>query len=233
MGWRFRKSFRLAPGVRLNLGRRGITSMSVGRRGATVNLGKRGVTGTVSIPGTGLSYQHRFTSLPTKHKSGQANPATVTATRGPAASGLRAVSRRTYLIIAILLGLGYLVVHSLNHWPISRSDDQSGGQTTDPAPTPSQALAAIGGSTVEANTTEVSPVPQHAVEADASLPTAIRKATVIKSANVRTAPSVAGAVVGVLPKGAAVEVLQSENGWFRVRGPTGEAFGWVHGSLLR
>src|SRR5580700_7890963 len=31
-----------------------------GGRGATLNLGKRGVKGTVSLPGTGLSYQHRF-----------------------------------------------------------------------------------------------------------------------------------------------------------------------------
>ena len=60
MGWRFRKSIRIVPGLRVNLGSRGVTSLSVGGRGATMNFGKRGVTGTVSLPGTGLSYQHRF-----------------------------------------------------------------------------------------------------------------------------------------------------------------------------
>jgi hypothetical protein len=60
VGFRFRRSLRLAPGVRLNIGKRGVTSVSVGKRGATVNFGKRGVTGTASLRGTGLSYRHRF-----------------------------------------------------------------------------------------------------------------------------------------------------------------------------
>lgn len=55
MGLRFRRSFRLFPGVRMNLSGRGI-SASFGIPGATVNLSSRGVRGTVGIPGTGLSY---------------------------------------------------------------------------------------------------------------------------------------------------------------------------------
>jgi len=56
MGFRFRKSVRLFPGVRLNFSTRG-TSLSVGRRGATVNFSKRGTRLTLGLPGTGLSYQ--------------------------------------------------------------------------------------------------------------------------------------------------------------------------------
>lgn len=56
MRLRARKSFKVAPGVRLNVGKRGV-STSVGRRGATVNVGRKGVRSTVSIPKTGLSYQ--------------------------------------------------------------------------------------------------------------------------------------------------------------------------------
>lgn len=55
MGFRFRKSFKLAKGVRVNLGKRG-ASLSLGGRGATVNVGAKGVRGTVGIPGTGISY---------------------------------------------------------------------------------------------------------------------------------------------------------------------------------
>jgi hypothetical protein len=55
MGFRFRKSIRLFPGVRLNISKGGF-STSVGRPGATVNIGKRGVRGTVGLPGSGLSY---------------------------------------------------------------------------------------------------------------------------------------------------------------------------------
>lgn len=58
MGWGFRRSFKLAPGVRINLSRSGI-STSLGGRGATVNVSRRGTRATVGIPGTGLSFsQH-------------------------------------------------------------------------------------------------------------------------------------------------------------------------------
>lgn len=55
MGFRFRKSVRIAPGVRINLGKKK-ASLSIGGRGATVNLSDRGVKTTVGIPGTGMSY---------------------------------------------------------------------------------------------------------------------------------------------------------------------------------
>ena len=55
MGFRFRRSVRLLPGVRLNFGKRGVSAL-VGVRGAHVTVGKTGVRTTVGIPGTGLSY---------------------------------------------------------------------------------------------------------------------------------------------------------------------------------
>ena len=55
MGFRFRRSIRLAPGLRLNLSRTGL-SASLGRRGATVNLNANGARTTVGLPGSGLSY---------------------------------------------------------------------------------------------------------------------------------------------------------------------------------
>lgn len=58
MGFRFRKSFRVLPGIRLNLSKSGF-STSIGRPGAMINIGRRGVTGTAGLPGIGLSYsQH-------------------------------------------------------------------------------------------------------------------------------------------------------------------------------
>lgn len=55
MGFRFRRSIRIAPGLRLNLSKSG-GSLSIGGRGSTVNLSSRGVRTTVGLPGTGLSY---------------------------------------------------------------------------------------------------------------------------------------------------------------------------------
>ena len=66
MGFRFRKSVRIAAGLRLNLGKTGV-SASLGRPGATVNIGRRGVTGTAGLPGTGLSTQTRLD----RHRGGR------------------------------------------------------------------------------------------------------------------------------------------------------------------
>jgi hypothetical protein len=60
MGFRFRKSIKLLPGVRLNIGKNGL-SASVGVKGASVNVGKRGIRGTVGVPGTGISYTENLT----------------------------------------------------------------------------------------------------------------------------------------------------------------------------
>lgn len=57
MGFRFRKSFKIAPGVRVNVGKKSI-GISAGVKGARVSVNSSGrKTATVGIPGTGLSYQ--------------------------------------------------------------------------------------------------------------------------------------------------------------------------------
>ncbi|WP_421523054.1 DUF4236 domain-containing protein [Pseudomonas yamanorum] len=54
MALRIRKSFKIAPGLRINVSKSGV-STSLGGKGATVNLSKRGTRVTTSIPGTGIS----------------------------------------------------------------------------------------------------------------------------------------------------------------------------------
>lgn len=61
MALRFRKSIKLAPGVRLNFSGRG-TSWSFGPRGASVSIGKRGAYVNTGIPGTGLYSRTRIAS---------------------------------------------------------------------------------------------------------------------------------------------------------------------------
>ena len=55
MGFRFSKHVRIAPGIRLNVSKGGISS-SLGGKGLTVNVGPRKTRTTVGLPGTGLSY---------------------------------------------------------------------------------------------------------------------------------------------------------------------------------
>lgn len=58
MGWRFRKSIKIAPGIRLNLSSRGV-STTVGGRGFSVNSGKHGTFVNARLLGTGLSTRQR------------------------------------------------------------------------------------------------------------------------------------------------------------------------------
>lgn len=59
MGFRFQKRIRIFKGLTLNLSKTG-TSLTVGRRGASVNIRGDRVTGNVGIPGTGVSYRQRL-----------------------------------------------------------------------------------------------------------------------------------------------------------------------------
>ncbi len=55
MGFRFRRSVKLIPGVRLNLSKSG-ASVSLGSRGLRYTIGPKGNRTTVGLPGTGLSW---------------------------------------------------------------------------------------------------------------------------------------------------------------------------------
>ena len=59
MPFRFRRTVKIAPGLRLNVGKRGL-SLSAGPRGLSVTAGSRGLHGNVGAPGTGFSYRTKL-----------------------------------------------------------------------------------------------------------------------------------------------------------------------------
>lgn len=62
MGFRFRKTVKIAPGVKINFGKKSI-GMSVGNKYAGVSVNSRtGARARVSAPGTGLSYSTQIGS---------------------------------------------------------------------------------------------------------------------------------------------------------------------------
>lgn len=67
MALRFRRSIKLAPGLRMNLSGSGV-SWSLGPRGASVGIGRRGTYLNSGIPGTGLYSRQRLSG-------GSASPA--------------------------------------------------------------------------------------------------------------------------------------------------------------
>ena len=107
MGFRFRKSIKIAPGVRVNIGKKS-TSISFGGKGARYTVSSTGrKTASVGIPGTGLSY----VATETKKKP-SSKPVTVQK---------KTPSKMTYkvcsiimLILGILTGLmGLMMVFAL------------------------------------------------------------------------------------------------------------------------
>ncbi len=56
MGFRYQKRIKIVPGVKVNMSKNGISSITLGRRGAVVNINKNGSKVTTGVPGTGMSY---------------------------------------------------------------------------------------------------------------------------------------------------------------------------------
>ena len=93
MAWRFRKSVKIAPGIRLNFSKSGM-STTIGGRGSSINIGKRGVYHNMSIPGTGLSNRTRLASgarqsSSSKKRTGQSSDRTLSPARQNQGSGQR------------------------------------------------------------------------------------------------------------------------------------------------
>ena len=74
MPLRFRKSVKIAPGVKVNFNKKS-TSISVGGKhvGITANS-HRGVTGRISAPGTGLTYTTKLTGPSRSSRSSSSTP---------------------------------------------------------------------------------------------------------------------------------------------------------------
>ncbi len=66
MPTRFRKSFKIFPGVKVNVSKGGI-SYTVGGKGYHLNFSKRGIRQTVGLPGSGLSNTSYIVKNEPKH----------------------------------------------------------------------------------------------------------------------------------------------------------------------
>lgn len=101
MATRFRKSVKVAPGVRATIGKKG-ASISVGTKGAryTVNTSGRKTT-TVGVPGTGVSYVS--TSSTSKHKAASTSAGAVKLS--PKKCKVYGVIFLVLAVISLLIGL--------------------------------------------------------------------------------------------------------------------------------
>ena len=73
MGFRFRRTFSLLPGIRLNLGATG-PSISVGPKGAKLTFGQSGVRATSGVPGTGMFVTQKTAGSHTSERKAELPP---------------------------------------------------------------------------------------------------------------------------------------------------------------
>lgn len=202
MGFRFRRSFKILPGVRLNLNSKS-TSIRIGPKalGYTISSsGKKRVN--ASIPGTGVSYSE-VTSSGTR-----ARP-----TNGNQKKG--SVWPAIFVVIGVFVAIGLFNSGSDS----SRSTGTNVSQPAAPAPGTSlqtEAPSAVVKSPAAATPT-TQPTP--------SAPSEVRYVTA-SSLNVRTAPNTSGDVIGKLQNGHQVSVLRRDNGWLLIK-PAPGMEGWI------
>ena len=99
--WRFRRRVRIAPGARLNLGKRA-ASLSLGVRGAHVTVGPRGRRVTVGVPGTGLSATKTISGNAHARTAARRSSNPVIANRQPGTGAVIAASLAALIVFVLL-----------------------------------------------------------------------------------------------------------------------------------
>ena len=134
MAVRFRKSFRLG-GVKLNVTKNGLSSISLGGRGASLNIPvarSGGIRGTVGIPGSGLSYSKEFKSFSASH-AGSPDPQNIDfvddAVRRSKLQAANAANRKMIGPFFAALGGGLLLLFVVGAIGASFSTTEPGGST--------------------------------------------------------------------------------------------------------
>jgi hypothetical protein len=168
VGIRFRRSVRIAPGVRLNVTKTGL-GITVGPRGAHYSVHSSGRrTKSVGIPGTGLYYQE-VEGGSRKAKKPAPAPAVPAGTRATTASAGSHTAGKVIAAIAILGGAFYV----LGGGGSASSTPASSGAAASP---PAMGLLGVGAS--------AAPVPFSSTE-PVSNPTAVPQATAKPQATAR------------------------------------------------
>ncbi|WP_352972888.1 DUF4236 domain-containing protein [Mesorhizobium sp. M1406] len=260
MGFRYRKSLRLIPGVRLNVTGKGLSSASFGKPGSTLNMGRGGIQSTVGLPGSGMSYSSK--------RSGKSALflglliAALVALIYHAARGSRAAQVSLVVIGVVGVGAALMAQNSdtkssamPNPTLAPRTDRQEPGQTkplppasrditpSNPPPYveapkgPVQQDAPVGDSWPTSAGDQKTPSTLSGADPGSSVavepppgehfPTAV----VTRTANIRSDPSMAGAVVSQVPAGTTLTVVEINGRWARIS-KDDVTLGWINRSLL-
>ena len=118
MGFRFRKSKKILPGVRLNFSKKGVGVRFGGKYGG-ISVGPSGTRYSASIPGTGIYYTEKISSGKSKSKSKSGSKPAPRSAPAPAPAPAPASSRKRpiglrpwFIVLALLLFFSGLASYS-------------------------------------------------------------------------------------------------------------------------
>lgn len=135
MAWRFRRSIKIAPGIRINLNKKS-TSVRIGPRGLGYTISSTGKrTASVGIPGTGLSYSETVSK---KRKTSAQVPAQSFADIDPVEEFVETKpSNSVFRVAAWMIGIAMTIavvttIFSAHREPVSVANVAN--QSTEPQP---------------------------------------------------------------------------------------------------
>lgn len=208
MAFRFRRSVKIAPGVRLNIGKKS-TSVRIGPKGLGYTISSTGQKRvSTGIPGTGISYSQRLEA------AARPSPARPIEARRKSSAGTTAL-----WLLAILFGLG---------WCASRLPPAS-----DPPPI-STALPSPAPSVEDQSPTVSAPDPPALVSSPVRPPPpaapAIKTLYTTTNVRLRDGPSTEALILWTAPPGTEVQSSEMDGAWHLVS--AGARKGWMHGDYL-
>jgi hypothetical protein len=104
MSFRFKKSIKILPGIKLNISKNGLNSVTIGKPGASVNISKKGKQATVGIPGTGLSYSQKLSSRVDTHSKSPSTPSSAKPNPKQKINPTKIIMISLLVIFAFLIG---------------------------------------------------------------------------------------------------------------------------------
>lgn len=252
MGFRFRKSVKILPGVRLNFGKKGFTSTTIGGKFFKTNVSNRGVKHTFSLPGTGVSYQTKtYKNAPANYGSANSNAqlywycascyvANLPDSRFCYKCGGAYVpnpqqqqpvlgskdGRNLLIILGSVFGLLFVAAF------ISAIVNPSSRSTTTQSYS-SSPVRPLSENSVSPSTSKVeSPKTVEPKTVNSTKTSTAKKAVVItENANLRKVANSNGEVIQTISEGTNIEIVRQKGAWFLVKADN--QTGWMHGNTIR
>lgn len=238
MGWKFRKSIKIFPGVKLNFGKKGFTSATIGGKFAKTNISSKGTRNTYTFPKTGLSYQtelnpkqnYSTNNSPLNRYCSQCglmnapNSNFCSSCGGVCPPNLQTNNFNGSKIVVPLIILGSFIGFCAFCGIIGSIDKSASNRTSD---TSNSKLISL----VSTPKTVATPIETYKTKSSLNRINGKTADVISENANLRAAGSINSNVLGTIPQGETIGFLKQKGAWFYVATSVGK--GWVHGNTIR